>query len=127
MKIHIEGVDVSNNGRDGIRLTCGGGEDITIRNITANNNGGMGLNIKRKYCAYEALGLPKDISKDLIRKVLEEIHNKKNGDTQEAIVKRSGLFSLITKAGLNTSTFLSNLSTVASTPQIQNLIISLSV
>lgn len=123
MKIHLENVNTSGNGGDGVHIA--GEADVYIKNFRADNNGGTGLVVINKDSVYEFLGLPKEINPELIRSVLHEISARQDGSTAEDIARQSGLIEKISAAGLNTSSFLVNLTTLAANPYIQRIISAL--
>ena len=121
MSITMRNVTASGNGRSGIRIEAESGTEINLDNITTNDNGAIGLNITQRTTLQEYLGLSSTVDIEDIKKVIEEVRQKRHTVQPETIISASGLYQRITDATLNFSTFASNIVSIASNPSIQGM------
>ncbi|MFU1552475.1 hypothetical protein ACM3N8_01755 [Aeromonas sp. A04] len=122
MSIKIIGGNFSGNGRDGIRVEGAG--DIEISHVTAEGNGGQGINIIQHGSIMQRFGLPIDTDPKELANLLIAIRSVPE-NKKESVIKDSNLWGKFGVGALNTSTLISNLISIATNPQTLQMVTTL--
>jgi len=117
MTIKLKNCVSVGNGQDGVFI--GKGVDIEIDGLTTRDNGRMGLNVEGS-SYLERLGLPVDTPTELVVDVLYMLHGQQDIKAAKQIVSKSKLSQWLVKCGVDVSTIVANLLTIANSPQMQN-------
>ncbi|WP_332846396.1 hypothetical protein [Pseudomonas lactucae] len=122
--IKMYGTNVRGNGGPGI-VQIGSNLKFESHGGDISNNLGPGL-IQREHSLVEKLGLPAETDPKELAELLKILLPLPN-EARRAKVAESGLFNKIKAFALDSSTLMSNITTVASNPQVQQIIQALSV
>lgn len=122
MSIKIGTLVSEGNGGDGVRIE--GDVDFEVDLLKTSGNGGQGINVIKHAGIMQQFGLPKETNPQELANLLLAIRNSVP-EKQSEVVKESSLFSKFAIAALNTTTLISNLINIASSPQGLQLIATL--
>ena len=122
MSIKIGTLVSRNNGGDGVRIE--GDVDFEVDSLETSGNGGQGINVIKHAGIMQQFGLPKETDPKELAALLLALRNSVP-EKQTAVVKESSLFSKFAIGALNTTTLISNLINIASSPQGLQLIATL--
>ena len=122
MSIKIGTLVSTGNGGDGVRIE--GDVDFEVGSLETSGNGGQGINIIKHAGVMQQFGLPKETDPKELATLLLALRNSVP-DKQSTVVKESSLFGKFAIGALNTTTLISNLINIASSPQGLQLIATL--
>ncbi|ANF85177.1 hypothetical protein A7J50_1755 [Pseudomonas antarctica] len=117
------GVNIRNNGGPGV-IQVGSNLKFEAHGGEISGNQGPGL-VQREHTLVEKLGLPTQTDPKELAELLKVLLPLPDGERQ-AKVAESGLFNKIKTYALDSTTLLSNITSLASNPQIQQIIQALS-
>lgn len=122
MSIKIGTLVSTGNGGDGVRIE--GDVDFEVGSLETSGNGGQGINVIKHAGVMQQLGLPKETDPKELAALLLALRNSAP-EKQSAVVKGNSLFKKFSNGALNTTTLISNLINIASSPQGLQLIATL--
>lgn len=117
MTIKITNITTKNNGRDGVRIE--GDIDVEIDGLTAEGNGGQGLNIIKPQTILDQLGLPTDTDPALLAELLAKLKTANSIEEKEKTIVSSRLGQFLRKHGINITTITANLLSIAASNNVQ--------
>lgn len=120
MAINFIGGNISKNGGDGVRVV-GEAPEMNFVGTTIEDNGGQGVNVMQHAPLLEKLGFPHDTPPKEVAELLSQLVGA-TGPRIVEIEKGNGLLQRLSTTGLNTTTLMANLVTIAATPMAQGLI-----
>lgn len=119
MIIRMKNSSITGNGGHGLYIS--GEHEIDLEGTTIADNGGDGIHLAQPVSLMQALGLPPDTNPGELAELLQALQMAPQAQRQ-VVAESSGLIQRWGTRGLNASTLVTNILTIAGSPIVQETI-----